>query len=151
VSLLYTILENAMSALPPSTLNPDAAEARQLEEFRNFNFGSMTAEMADLFANADNLKLRHFGLVHRASNDLAIQYVRRPRIMYSGASDAQAEAFATLRRRLSIDAETLIAEQQLVAQQAYISVCFLTPDGKSLRTANFCPYDVECIEFADPF
>lgn len=153
IGAINATLERAYMALNPVFRSERARQSKQLEEFRNLNFGSMTSELSNIFA-ADVAQmtkgLRYVNIVGKASDDLAIQLSVPPQRRFIGVSDTQAQRWGGLYGELAIDDVLALGERQTVAQQALIYGCW--PDSRGrLRTTRFLPYQVDEVTFDDPW
>lgn len=138
---IHEAVTNMLNHIHPATLVEKKRRSLQLEQFRNFNFGSMRAELGAVFSNSDGIQLRHVPLAYRVALDGGRQYARRPRREWSGASSAQAKAWEDLYRELRVDRTLLGAEQAGVLQQACLIGYW--PDASGARRLHrFLPFQV---------
>lgn len=146
-------LERMYMSLNPVFRTERAAASKQLEEFRNLNFASMVLEVARIFeadASVISRGLRYFNIVGKTCDDVAIQYNVPAQRRFSSVSETQAKAWASLYAELNLDDVLALGERQTVAQQAMIYGVWPDRSGK-LRITRFMTYQVESIEFDDPW
>lgn len=134
----------------PALLYESKRLGLQLEQFRNFDFRSMDAELAAVFENPKGIHLRHNGLSHRVSLDGAGQYVDTPMITYLGVSERDAQLLADMRKALDVNMRLLDAEQAGVLQQAYVLAILPDRTGRP-RLHRFLPYEVAEVVITDPW
>lgn len=150
MSWLDEVVRTMIGHTNPAMLDRSKELGLQLEAFRNFDFRSMTAEVAKVFDNPTGIHLRHNGLSHRVSLDGAGQYVDTPMVSYDGVTASTADLLKEIRKTLGVDRRLLDAEQAGVLQQAYVLALLPDRTGR-LRLHRFLPFEVAEVAFSDPW
>ena len=153
IGAVNRIMERAYMALNPVFRSERARQSKQLEEFRNLNFGSMPTELGRLFS-ADTAQmtkgLRYFNITGKACDDVAIQLSVPPARRFTEVSDAQAKRWAEIYAELGVDDVLAIGERQAVAQQCMVYGHWPDTRGR-LRLIRFLTYQVDEVSFDDPW
>lgn len=141
-------VNNMWRSLNPALVYPEKRDSLQLEQFRCFDFSSMTAEVAAVFQNSAKIKLRNLPLAYRVAVDGAGPYDLSPVRELVGVSEQVAQRFLDVYAELGIDEMLLELEQAGTLQQSYMIGCW--PDSRGrVRTHSFLPYQVASITFDD--
>lgn len=147
---LEQMVANGLKHLSTTARTRHAADSLQLEEFRTFDFSSISREMAVVFKNThDRIAHRYAGFVYRCSVDGAPQYVQSPTREWDTRDDGIIRQVEGYYRRLKIDRLLLDCENALVAQQAYLVTALRNKRGEIVLT-RWLPWQVVGIEFDDP-
>lgn len=150
MSWLTEVVTTMIGHANPALIDNGKGLGLQLEQFRNFDFRSMDAEVSKVFENPKGIWLRHNGLSHRVALDGAGQYVDTPQVTYNGVPERDQQILAQLRRQLQVDMRLLDAEQAGVLQQAYVLALFPDASGR-LRLHRFLPFEVAEVVITDPW
>lgn len=153
LATINTALERMFMSLNPIFRSARAASSKQLEEFRNLNFGSMTIELARIFEADKDLMargLRYFNIVGKSCDDIAIQYNVPAQRRFGEVSETQAKKWGEVYAELGVDDALATGERQTVAQQSLVYGAWPDTRGR-MRITRFLPFQVESIEFDDPW
>lgn len=153
IDAINRTLEKMYMALNPVFRSARASASKQLEEFRNCNFGSMATEVARLFEADKDLiakSLRYFNVVGKSCDDIAMQYRVPVQRRFADVTDTQAKAWLDAYAGLYVDDVLALGERQAVAQQCMIYGYWPDQQGRA-RLTRFLTYQVESIEFDDPW
>lgn len=150
MSWLTEVVTTMIGHANPALIDTGKGLGLQLEQFRNFDFRSMQAELEAVFENPKGIFLRHNGLSHRVALDGAGQYVDQVQVTYNGVPQRDQDVLAQMRKVLQVDMRLLDAEQAGVLQQAYVLA--LLPDATGrLRLHRFLPFEVAEVVITDPW
>ena len=153
LATINNALERMYMSLNPVYRNERALMSRQLEEFRNLNFGAMVYELAKLFDSDKELMakgLRVFNVVGKSCDDIAIQHDVPAQRRFSDVSETMAKRWTEIYAELGVNDCIAEGERQTVAQQCMVYGFW--PDSKNVpRLTRFLTFQVESVVFDDPW
>lgn len=118
-------------------------ESFQLEAFRTLNFDvAMKGELAKVFTEPGNIKLRNLGLIERICNERAAQYIKRPTRKFQAGSPAQEAKLEAIYKASGMDRALLMAQQQQFGQNAVVICVDQAPGPLRVKTNTFISGEV---------
>lgn len=143
--MIETAVRNMVNHLNPAYTSENQRASLQLEQIRNWDFGSVEAALRNAFKHS-SFRAMNFNLAHRVSVDGAGQYDEVPMRTFGGTSEFVGQRWEQVYSALDVDGVLLESEQAGVLSNSYILGVWPDEDG-DVTVQRFLPHEVIEIDF----